>query len=69
MPQAQMPGGRRRIDEDTVRVALIFAAALLVLFFLLVVRVTWDKKEGKPIAAFKPVRNRGALIRAVLPER
>ena len=68
MPRAQMPGGGRRIDDDTVRAAMIFAGALLLVFFLLVLRLWLDKREGREIV-LKPVRNRADVIRSVLGGR
>ncbi len=56
-------GGRRPISEDTVNLALILAAVLLTIFFLLALRVYFDKKSGAPIAPLKPTRSPYARTR------
>ena len=68
MGMAQMPGGGRRYNEDTVRAALFFLAAVVILFFLLLVRLYFDHRAGRTVK-FTPVRNPSGLIRAVLDER
>ena len=68
MPRAQMPGGGRRIDDDTVRFAMLFAGAILLVFFLLVARLWIDQRQGRVIT-LKPVRNRADVIRRVLHQR
>ena len=58
----RMPrGGGRNYNEDTVRGALYMMAAILVLFFLLVVRLYFDKKAGQPGAELKPMCRIGIL--------
>ena len=65
MNPARMPGRGRRFNEETVQMAMLFAAVLLLVFFLLVLRLHWDEKNGKTVK-LRPMRNRTELIRRML---
>jgi hypothetical protein len=69
---AQRQGGQGpRFSEDLVNVAMIFAAALLVLFFLLVIRMYFDQGDGKGVF-LKPVRSPANVLKMMFkqdPER
>ena len=60
---ARPPGGGR-FNEDTRQLAMIFMAVFLVVFFLLVLRLGFDKKEGHKLP-LKPT-NATTAIRSVL---
>jgi len=57
MAMSQGPGGRRPIDDDTVNVFAIIGGVFLIIFFLLVIRVYFDIKAGKPVAPLQPTRS------------
>lgn len=69
MSIARMPrGGGQRFNDDLVRWAMVFAGLLMILFFLLLARLFFDRLSGKTVK-FAPVRNPSGVIRAVLDER
>ena len=61
MSMAGPPGGGRRINEDTRTLAMIFMAVLLAVFFLLVIRLEWDKRHGKTVPPLRPTRKNPLL--------
>ena len=66
MSMTRMPGrGGRSYNEDTRRLAMALIGVILIVFFLLVIRVALDKKDGKN-PPLRPVRNRAEVIRTVL---
>lgn len=60
-----MPGGGRFFNDDIRTLAMIFASILLVVFFLTVLRLHFDKKNGRT-APLIPTRSTAPLIKAVL---
>ena len=56
---AQPPGGGRRFNEDSFRIAGILMALIVLIFFALVIRSHFDK-ERPPL---KPVRGLAGLFR------
>ena len=61
MSMTRPPGGGR-FNEETRQMALVFMTVFLVIFFLLVLRLWFDKKEGhklplKPTSATTAIRS------------
>ena len=54
---SQGPGGRRPIDDDTVNVFAIIGGVFLIIFFLMVIRMYFDYRAGKPLAPLQPTRS------------
>jgi len=65
MSMARMPGGGRFFNDEIRTLAMIVASILLVIFFLTVLRLHFDKKSGRT-APLMPTRGAAPLIKAVL---
>ena len=55
---AQPPGGGRRFNEDSVRIAMYFMSMLLIVFLALVIRGYFDKVH----TPLRPVRSPAGLF-------
>ena len=67
MSRAGMPGGGP-VNDDLRWVAMTFAGIFLLIFFLLVLRMEFDKRSGKRTAAMTPTRNAAPVIQSVLDQ-
>lgn len=61
----RMPGGRRPIDDDLARMALGFLGVFLLLMFLMMVRIYFDARSGKPVQ-LRPVRSPRPVVERVV---
>jgi hypothetical protein len=60
-------GGGPRFNDDMVNAAMIFAGALLVIFFLLVIRLYLDRRQG-PVGPLSPQRSPAKAIQLMLKD-
>ncbi len=61
----RMPGGSR-FNEETRQFAFFMLGVVLLIFFLLILRMQWDKREGARELDLRVLTNRAALQRAVI---
>ena len=64
-----MPGGRPPISDEMRQFALMMLGAILVLFFLLVIRVEWDKRHNADEPDIRTMTNPALLRSKVLGRR
>ena len=64
----RMPGGSR-FNEETRQFAYFMLAIMLLIFFLLILRMQFDKKNPEAKPNLRVLTNRAALQRAVIGDR